>query len=196
MNKLKRVCVYCGSQRGDDRYVRAARELGRTMAEQGLGLVYGGGRVGLMGEIAQAVLDAGGEVIGVIPRKLEGLELAHRGCTELNIVENMHERKHLMAESADGFIAMPGGFGTLEELFEVTTWTQLNDHIKPVGVLNVDGFYDPLLAMVKHAADHGFIRGVHRELIVSRSEPAALLDALREQHIPLLDEWIQETVNS
>jgi len=196
MRTFERVCVYCGSSRGDDRYVRAAREMGTTLAERGIGLVYGGGRVGLMGEVADAALAAGGEVIGVIPKKLEGLELAHRGLTELLVVDNMHQRKHQMAEHADAFVAMPGGFGTLEELFEVTTWTQLNDHIKPVGVLNVDGFYDPLLSMVAHAADEGFIRGVHRNLIAQAATPGALLDALASMHIPMLEEWIGETVAS
>ena len=180
----------------DPRFVQAARDMGVALAERGIGLVYGGGRVGLMGQVADAALQAGGEVIGVIPKKLEGLELAHRGLTELLIVEDMHQRKHQMAEHADAFVAMPGGFGTLEELFEVTTWTQLNDHLKPVGVLNVDGFYDPLLTMVAHAADAGFIRPVHRDLITSRTTPAALLDALATAHIPLLAEWIEDTVRN
>ena len=193
MSEFRRVCVYCGSNSGAPVYVEAARAMGKTLAERGIGLVYGGGRVGLMGEIAQAVLDDGGQVYGVIPKKLEELELSHTGCTELHVVDNMHQRKHMMAELSDAFIAMPGGFGTLEELFEVTTWTQLNDHLKPVGVLNVAGFYDPLLAMIQHAVDHGFIRAVHRDLILSRTEPGPLLDALASAKIPLLAEWIAET---
>lgn len=164
--------------------------MGRELARRGIGLVFGGGRVGLMGAIADAVLDQGGEVIGVIPEKLLNLELGHTGCTSLEIVDNMHQRKHRMAELADAFIAMPGGFGTLEELFEVTTWTQLNDHLKPVGVLNVDGFYDPLLAMIRHAVDEGFIRPVHRGLISAETTPSALVDRLQTVNIPRLDEWI------
>ena len=191
-----RVCVYCGSNRGNDVFVAAAREMGRTLAERGVGLVYGGGRVGLMGEVADAALKAGGEVIGVIPEKLMDLELGHTGCTELRVVSDMHARKTMMADLSDAFVAMPGGFGTLEELFEVTTWTQLNDHLKPVGVLNVDGFYDPLLTMISHAADQGFIRPVHRDLITSSTSASELLDALATAHIPLLAEWIDHTLQT
>ncbi|MFT6817259.1 MAG: hypothetical protein ACJATT_001064 [Myxococcota bacterium] len=196
MRTLSRVCVYCGSNRGNAIFVAAAREMGRTLAERGIGLVYGGGRVGLMGEVADAALKAGGEVIGVIPEKLMALELGHTGCTELRVVPDMHTRKTMMADLSDGFVAMPGGFGTLEELFEVTTWTQLNYHLKPVGILNVDGFYDPLLTMVSHAAAHGFIRPAHRHLITSETTASALLDALETAHIPLMSEWIDHTLQT
>ena len=196
MRTFSRVCVYCGSNRGNDVFVAAARQMGQTLAERGIGLVYGGGRVGLMGEVAQAALDAGGEVIGVIPEKLMALELGHTGCTELRVVPDMHSRKALMAELSDAFVAMPGGFGTLEELFEVTTWTQLNDHLKPVGVLNVDHFFDPLVTMVANAVEHGFIRGVHSQLISSASSAPELLDVLATAHIPLLEDWIDHTLQT
>lgn len=188
---MQRICVFCGSNPGiREDYRLAAVALGRLLAGAGLGLVYGGGAVGLMGVIADAVLLAGGEVIGVIPQSLAQKEIAHQGLTRLHIVPGMHARKALMAEHADAFIAMPGGFGTLEELFEVTTWAQLGLHDRPVGLLNVAGYYDGLLSFLDHAAAEGLLRPEHRGLIRSSSDPAALLALLRERRQPPLPKWI------
>lgn len=193
MRTFRRVAVYCGSSPGRTPiYAEAARELGRTLVEGDMGLVFGAGRVGLMGVIGQAVLDAGGEAIGVIPEKLMDLELAHPDLTELYVVQGMHPRKLLMGQLADAFIAMPGGFGTFEELFEVLTWTQLNYHLKPVGLLNVDGYYDQLLAFLDHARDEGFVRGIHRQMLVSDSDPGELLRKLATVDVPELGKWIDE----
>lgn len=173
---MKRICVFCGSQVGKNQnYAKQARNLGQLMAQKGLGLVYGGGRVGLMGIVAEAVLTSGSEVIGVIPRKLAVKEIAYDEVSELHVVETMHERKALMAKKADAFIAMPGGFGTLDELCEIITWAQLQYHHKPIGLLNVDGYFDGFLAFVEHAIDHGFIKKEHKELfVVSQSEEELL----------------------
>ena len=188
---LKSVCVYCGSNSGSDpAYAGAARELGALLARQGLGLVYGGGRVGLMGTIADAALAAGGEVIGVIPEMLVKMEVAHLGLADLRVVGSMHERKALMVDLADAFIALPGGFGTLEEFSEVLTWAQLGLHRKPYGLLNVAGFYDPLLAFFDQAVATNFIRLAHRELVISETDPARLLDLLAAVQPPRLPKWI------
>lgn len=193
MNTLHRICVYCGSNPGyDSVYANAARALGAHLAQSGLGLVYGGGRVGLMGIIADAVLENDGEVFGVIPEKLQDLELGHEGVTRLEVVPSMHDRKLRMAELADAFIAMPGGFGTLEEISEVTTWTQLNYHLKPVGLLNVNGFYDHLLKFIAHAHREGFIREPHRNLIQSATTPRELVELLRNADIPKLEKWLEK----
>jgi uncharacterized protein (TIGR00730 family) len=171
--------VFCGSRPGNrPEYLNAARRLGALLAERRIGLVYGGASVGVMGAIADAVLRGGGEVIGVIPKALVRHELAHEHLTELRIVESMHERKALMAELSDAVIALPGGFGTLEELFETITWSQLGIHHKAFGVLNVGGFYDGLLALVQHAIDEGFVPPEHLGLILKAEEPAELLDLL------------------
>ncbi len=176
---MKAIAVYCGANPGADPvYAGAARVLGRLLAERGIGLVYGGGHVGLMGIVADAALAAGGRVTGVIPQQLVDRELAHPGLTELFVVRNMHERKAMMAELSDGFIAMPGGMGTLEELFEMLTWSQLGIHAKPVGVLNVAGFYDQLAAFIGHAAQQGFIRPEHHALMQVETDPAVLLTRL------------------
>jgi len=188
---LKRVCVYCGSSSGDDpAYAGAARELGALLAQRGLGLVYGGGRVGLMGTIADAVLAAGGNVIGVIPEMLVKMEVAHLGLADLRVVGSMHERKALMVELADAFIALPGGFGTLEEFSEVLTWAQLGLHRKPQGLLNIAGYYDPLLAFFDRAVAANFIRLAHRGLVISETDPARLLDLLAAAQPPHLHKWI------
>ncbi len=174
---MKRICVFCGSNHGTRlAYELAAEELGKTLVQRGLTLVYGGGRVGLMGTIADAVVAAGGEAIGVIPQHLVDKELAHQGLSQLHVVGSMHARKALMADLADGFIALPGGFGTFEEFFEVLTWAQLGFHQKPCGLLNIEGFYDRLLAMVNHAVDEGFIRAPHRSLVLEAEQPDVLLD--------------------
>jgi len=179
MFTLRRICVFCGSSVGSRPvYVEAARELGRTLAERGLGVVFGGGKVGLMGVLADAALAAGGEAIGVIPEAMVAREIAHNGLTELRVVHSMHERKTLMADLADAFIALPGGYGTLEEFFEAVTWTQLAIHSKPCGLLNVAGYYDALLALLDRAVSDGFIRGANRSLIVDASDVRTLLEKL------------------
>ena len=182
---IRSLCVYCGSSTGNDpAYADAATALGRQMAARGLSLVYGGGHVGLMGVIADAVLAAGGEVSGVIPTALMDAEVGHERLTKLHVVKDMHERKALMAELADGFIAMPGGIGTLEELFEVMTWLQLGYHAKPVGVLNVNGFYDGLLAFLDTQRDAGFLRAEHRDLLITDAEPSSLLERMLKFEMP------------
>ncbi|MBP1205150.1 uncharacterized protein (TIGR00730 family) [Duganella sp. 1411] len=176
----KTICVYCGANAGvTPAYAEAARALGRALADQNLALVYGGGKVGLMGVIADAVLAAGGEVTGVIPTALVEREVGHMGLTRQFIVKDMHERKAMMASLSDGFIAMPGGMGTLEELFEMLTWSQLGIHAKPIGLLNVDGFYDGLIDFIAHASGQGFIRPQHAALMMSATDPQALLQLLK-----------------
>lgn len=188
---MTRLAVYCGSSPGGDpAYADAARALGREMAARGIGLVFGGGHVGLMGTIADAVLAAGGEAIGVIPTALRDKELAHKGCTELHIVATMHERKALMADLANGFIAMPGGFGTLEEIFEMLTWGQLGYHPKPCGFLNVGGYYDALFAFLDGCVEARFVTRVHREMIIASSEPDTLLDEIRVFQPPDQAKWL------
>jgi len=184
---FSRICVYCGSsQRVDPRYLELATEVGRQLAGRGHGVVYGGGHIGLMGRVADGALAAGGEVIGVIPEKLRDLELAHAGCTEMHVVDTMHARKTKMASLADAFIALPGGWGTLEEIFEVTTWTQLEYHRKPVGLLNAFGYYDHLLAFVAHATQERFIRVEHRPILQFSDELDALLEQLAMVELPQL----------
>lgn len=177
--ELHRVCVFCGSSTGrNPAYAEAAAELGRLLVERGCGLVFGGGGIGLMGVIADAVLECGGEAIGVIPHGLEVREVAHRRCTEMHVVASMHERKALMTELSDAFIALPGGFGTLEELFETITWAQLGIHRHPVGILDVDEYYAPILAQIERGVDEGFIRPEMRGLFVTARSPRDLFDAL------------------
>ena len=176
---MKRLCVFCGSNAGiRPEYGIAAQELATVLARRGLGLVYGGGNVGLMGMLADSMLEKGGEVIGVIPQSLVAKEVAHRGITELRVVDTMHQRKALMNELSDGFVALPGGFGTLEEFFEILTWSQLGIHGKPVGLLNVSGYYDSLLAMLDHAVTERFLRPAHRELMIADTNAASLLQRL------------------
>ena len=173
-----RLCVFCGSRPGTDPdYAAAAVEMGRLLARRGVGLVYGGGRVGLMGVVADAALEAGGEVIGVIPRALAEREIEHRGLTENHIVETMHERKAMMADLSDGFVALPGGAGTLEEIFEQWTWVQLGIHDKPCGFLNVKGYYDPLQAMVKLMTQQGFLQPEHAALSTFSGNAEEILTA-------------------
>jgi len=185
---MKRICVFCGSSPGHDpRYLEAARTMGQTLARRGLGLVYGGGSVGLMGAVADAALAAGGEVIGVIPEVLQIRELAHRSLTTLHVVGSMHERKALMAELSDGFVALPGGMGTLEELSEVLTWAQLGLHARPIGLLDVAGYYQPLADFFDRAVGAGFLRPAHRALLLVGHEPGALLDRFAAWRGPVLD---------
>jgi uncharacterized protein (TIGR00730 family) len=184
--------VFCGSSVGVKAiYADAATELGQLLAAKGIGLVYGGGNVGLMGVIADAVVDAGGEAIGVIPRALADREIAHTGLTSLHIVDSMHTRKAMMAELSDAFIAMPGGVGTFEEFFEAVTWTQLGLHRKPCGLLNVGGFYTPLVQFINQAVAEGFIRPVHRKVIVEDNDPVRLLEALSTVDLPDVPKWIR-----
>jgi uncharacterized protein (TIGR00730 family) len=176
---MKRVCVYCGSNFGSDPAFRGAAEaVGGLLARQGRGLVYGGGSVGLMGVVADATLAGGGEVIGVIPRKLVQLEKEHRGLTKLIETDTMHERKRLMMEHADGFLVLPGGYGTLEELFEVVAWLQLGFHRKPVGLLNVAGFYDALLVQLDHMTVSGLLKPEHRAMLLVESDAEKLLERM------------------
>jgi uncharacterized protein (TIGR00730 family) len=191
---MRRVAVFCGSSVGNQpAYSDAAEALGAVLADRGIGLVYGGGNVGLMGVIADAVMAHGGEVIGVIPRSLADREIAHAGITDLRVVDSMHARKAMMAELADAFIAMPGGVGTFEEFFEVVTWTQLGLHRKPCGLLNVSGFYAPLAAFIDQAVTEGFIKPVHRAAIVVDSDPVRLLDTLGTIELPSVPKWIDRS---
>jgi uncharacterized protein (TIGR00730 family) len=187
---MDRVCVYCGSNEGDDPAYRAAAErMGRTLAARNLVLVYGGGRVGLMGALADATLDAGGEVIGVIPASLAEREVAHRGV-DLRVVDSMHERKELMVELADGFVALPGGLGTVEELFEVLTWAQLGFHDDPVGLLAVGDYFEHLVAWLDGATESGFVREEHRALLAVEENPGALLDRFESYRPPDVEKWV------
>lgn len=173
------ICVYCGSRNGTPAvYREAANALGAAIARAGARLVYGGARVGLMGALADSALAAGGNVLGIIPEGLAGKEIAHDGLTELQVVQTMHQRKLGMIDAADAFIAMPGGFGTLEELFEVLTWRQIGWHDKPCGLLDTDGFYQPLLGCMKHMRDHGFVAERHVERICVDAAPASLVSAM------------------
>lgn len=191
---MKRVCVFCGSNPGSRPiYAQTAHRLGTLLARSGVGVVYGGARVGIMGMIADSALAAGGEVIGVLPDFLFNKELAHAGLTELHIVASMHERKAKMAEYADAFIALPGGLGTFEEIFEMLTWTQLGVHKKPCGLLNVDGYYDPLRAQLDRAVEDGFLRPLHRDIAIVEEDPEALLARLRD-FIPLpAPKWLDRS---
>jgi uncharacterized protein (TIGR00730 family) len=176
---MRRLCVFCGSKAGvRDTYAQETRRFGELMAARGLGLVFGGGHIGLMGILADTVLAAGGEAIGVIPQDMIDKELAHSGLTNLHVVTTMHQRKALMAELADGFAALPGGFGTGDELFEILTWAQLGYHAKPIGLLNLEGFFDPLLAWLDHSVREGFVKPKHRRLLVQAGHPQELLDRL------------------
>lgn len=188
---LKRICVFCGSSSGTrEIYAQTARETGRLLAERGIELVYGGGKVGLMGSVADACLGAGGRVIGVIPQLLKDKEVAHNSLSELIVVQTMHERKALMADLADAFLALPGGYGTWDELCEVLTWSQIGIQRKVSAVLNVSGYYDPLLAMADRAVSEGFMKDIHRELLLTDTEPARLLDRMASYSLPLVDKWM------
>lgn len=189
---MKRVCVYCGSSSGArPEYAEAAETLGRRLAERGLGLVYGGGNVGLMGRVADAALRAGGEVIGIIPRALLRLEVGHLDLTALHVVESMHERKAMMADLSDGFIALPGGIGTMEEMFESWTWGQLGYHRKPLGLLDVAGYYTKLMGFIDHMVEEGFLRPEHRAFILFAEDADGLLDRFLDYVPPPTRVWIE-----
>jgi uncharacterized protein (TIGR00730 family) len=188
---MKRVCVFCGSSSGRaPSYAEAAKRLGATLARRGLELVYGGGTVGLMGTVANAALEAGGRVIGVIPKALQLRELAHVRLTSLHVTGSMHERKARMAELSQGFIALPGGLGTLEEFAEIVTWAQLGIHARPCGLLDVDGYYGPLVAFFDRAVQEGFVSPLHRELVMIESDPDALLDRFEAWRPPAVEKWV------
>jgi uncharacterized protein (TIGR00730 family) len=190
MKPIRSLCVFCGSSVGNrPEYAAAAVEVGRLLAQRGIRLVYGAGNVGLMGILADAALAAGGEVTGVIPQMLVDRELAHRGITDLRIVGTMHERKALMAELSDAFLALPGGLGTFEELCEALTWSQLGIHAKPCGALNIRGYFDDLQSLLDRALQEGFLRPEHRQLLVTASSPAQLLDRLEEYEPAYHQKW-------
>lgn len=191
MISIQSVCVFCGASFGArPEYVEAAREAGQFFAQSGIRVVYGGGNVGLMGAVADSCLDAGGRIIGVIPQALVQHEVAHQGLTELRVVNTMHERKAMMSDLSDAFLALPGGLGTFEELFEVWTWAQLGIHQKPLGLLNVAGYYNPLIAMVEHALQEGFLRPKHRDALVVDTDLRALIRRLEEFTPAFTPKWV------
>jgi hypothetical protein len=191
---MNSICVFCGSSPGNDpAYAEAAQRLGWTLAERNTTLVYGGGHVGLMGVVADAALEAGGEVIGVMPRSLVDREIGHKGLTKLHVVGSMHERKAMMSRLSDGFVALPGGNGTLEEFFEVLTWAQLGEHGKPCGLLNIAGYYNPLLRVFDQMVEKDFLRGVHRELILVADNPSSLLQRFEGYEPPKTIKWIGDS---
>jgi uncharacterized protein (TIGR00730 family) len=188
---IRSLCVFCGSNAGlDPRFANVAHDFGVLLAKENIALVYGGGHVGLMGIVADAVLAGGGKAIGVIPRMLWDREVGHRGLTELHVVESMHERKAMMASLSDAFVALPGGLGTLEEIFEIWTWAQLGIHRKPLAFLDAFGFYAPLLSFLDSAVDAGFIRAQHRATAIVDVDPAALLRRLQDYKPPVVEKWI------
>lgn len=189
---MRNICVFCGSSVGNDpAFPQAAQALGRRLAESGITLVYGGGNIGLMGVVADAVLGGGGSVIGVIPKMLVEKELAHHGITELRIVASMHERKALMAELAEGFLALPGGYGTIEEFSEVLTWGQLGLHAKPMGILNVSGYFDHFLRFLDHAVQTRLLRPEHRRLVLEATSVEGLLQSMTDWQAAPMPKWIQ-----
>jgi uncharacterized protein (TIGR00730 family) len=190
---MKRICIFCGSNSGvRPAYAAAAAELARFLTKLGIGIVYGGGNIGLMGVLADAAMAAAGEVIGVIPQALFAKEVGHTGITDLRIVGSMHERKALMAELADGFIAMPGGWGTFDEFCEILTWAQLGLHNKPCGILNTENYYDTLLAMFDHSVAEGFLKREYRSMVIIGSAPEELVARMQDYRAPSLEKWIEE----
>lgn len=188
---MRRICVYCGSNTGTrPEYAEAARNLAEVLVRHDLELVYGGAAKGIMGVIADAVLEYGGSAHGVIPKLLEQKEIAHSGLTQLHIVTSMHERKSMMADLSDGFIALPGGFGTLEEIIEILTWGQLQFHDKPCGVLNVSGYFDHLLAYLDHAEQEGFLRPENRQMLLQDTDPAGLIRQFERYAAPQVEKWM------
>jgi uncharacterized protein (TIGR00730 family) len=193
MKQVKNICIYCGSSSGRlTAYAEAARDLAHSLVRRNIGLVYGGASVGIMGVVADQVLRLGGRAVGVIPEALVRKEVAHHHLTELHITQSMHERKTLMAELADAFIALPGGLGTLEEIFEIWTWAQLGIHEKPCGLLNVEGYYDPLIAFLDHAAAERFVSQPHRSMLLVEREADTLLDRFADYRPPVVARWIDK----
>ena len=188
---MRNICVFAGSSTGSrTEYTDAARELGRALAQRDIGVVYGGGHVGLMGQLADAALESGGRVIGVITEALLAKEVGHRGLTELRVTKTMHERKATMADMSDGFVALPGGFGTLDEFFEALTWAQLGIHRKPCGLLNVAGYFDGLLAFIDHSVEEAFVRREYREMLSVSPTAGGLLDLMARHRPPVVEKWI------
>ncbi len=188
---MKRICVFCGSNKGaKPAYIEAAKSLGKVLVEKNIGLVYGGGKVGLMGVIADEVLAGSGEVIGVIPQSLVAREVAHQNVTQMHIVNSMHERKALMADLSDGFMALPGGMGTFDEFCEILTWAQLGIHQKPCGILNIENYFTPLLAMFDHAMREGFLRDTHRAMVIEATEPETLLELFAKYQPQHIEKWL------
>jgi len=187
---IERICVFCGSMPGvNGAYVRAAQAMGRLLAREDIEIIYGGGMTGIMGALADAALNAGGRVIGVIPEAMNIPRVVHEGVTDLVVAEGMHERKATMSELADAFVALPGGLGTFDELFEILTWSQLGYQPKPIGVLNVEGYYDPLVALIEHGIEQGFIKSQHRDVFAVSADPGDLLRKLRQFEHPAGDLW-------
>jgi len=187
---MNRICVFCGSSSGNKpEYLQAAEKLGSLMAESRIELVYGGGNVGLMGMTAKSCLENGGRVTGVIPEHLFKMEVAHKKLTDLKIVKDMHQRKSMMSEMADGFIALPGGIGTFEEVFEIFTWMQLGIHQKPVGILNINGFYDLLGQFMQHVVEEGFLRKEHLEMLIVEDDPFKMIERLRNYKHKKIEKW-------
>lgn len=187
------ICVYCGSNVGkQDIYADAARQLGREFLKRNIRMVYGGGSVGLMGIIADELMTGGGEVIGVIPQFLEDLEVGHNGITKMIVTQTMHERKEILADMADGFIAMPGGFGTMDELCEILTWAQLGLHSSPIGLLNAGGYYDPLINLFDHMVEEQFVKQANRDMVLSHEDPLALLSLMDAYQAPDVKKWIKK----
>ncbi len=190
---MNRICVFCGSKMGiNPRFLETAIQLGRVLAERRLDLVYGGASIGLMGAVADSVMAGGGKVVGVIPEAMASKEVAHDGLTEMHVVSSMHERKSMMARLADAFVALPGGFGSFEELLEMITWAQLGIHQKPVGILNVSGYYDPLIQLFERAIEEDFIRPSNRQLFLVDQEPDRLIQTLLTHKLPEVKRWITE----
>lgn len=190
---MNKVAIFCGSSYGNEKIFKEyVSKLGHTLASRGIGVVYGGAKVGLMGIIADSVLNAGGEVIGVIPKFLQGKEIAHDKLTDLIIVDTMHQRKSKMDELSDGVIALPGGFGTMEEFFEILTWGQLGLHKKPMGLLNIDGFFDPLLQFIQNMVDKGFLKRINQEMVLVSSDVDQLLDRMENYQPPTAGKWIEK----
>lgn len=187
-NPLLNVCVYCGSSSGrDDVYTRQAKQLGKLLVQNNMGLIYGGAKIGVMGAIADTVIREGGSVTGIIPEQLVDREVAHNGLTQMHIVNGMHERKALMAEKADAFVALPGGFGTLDELFEILTWSQLGIHQKPCGLLNIGGYFDALETFINNAVKQGFVRSEHKERLRIHQKTESLVTEIKEHHTSRLN---------
>lgn len=191
MNAIKSICVYCGSRSGrNPAFFEAADQLAGVMVERGIKLIYGGASIGIMGRVADTVLALGGEVVGVIPEALATKEVAHEQLTDLHVTQSMHERKMKMAELADAFIALPGGIGTFEELFEIWTWAQLGLHVKPCGLLNVEGYYDALIAFLDNVEDQGFVSREHRSILLVDSEPGRLINRFLDYRSPETPHWL------
>jgi uncharacterized protein (TIGR00730 family) len=189
---VRRICVYAGSNVGTrPEYAHAAQRLAAVLVARGLDVVYGGGNVGLMKVVADTAMEAGGKVIGIIPGPLMAREIGHRDVTELRVVDSMHERKAMMADLSDGFVALPGGFGTIEEIIEIATWAQLGLHPKPFGLLDVAGFYDALIAFLDHATSEGFLHPKHRQMLLVADDPESLLDRFERWKAPSLRKWIE-----